>query len=256
MSQMPDGWFVDVDGDKVLVTIPAGDESGRRLLSRHEARVLRVQLHLAYLLAGGNFWTTGGGAAAPQEEPDSFSALIRDRLDLGRVEISAEKRAELLAKHRQRVERYREELERATAEQGVAAWSVDWGSPEWDVLARQARAADGGGSEDHGRLTGQLPEGWSIESAGPAVRFTVPASGVDGELELTDMEALSAGVRFIQLSAIARAARSAIEWLKDPSLESRERYRKFVDEFLDRIEDPSSGRHESEEPETGGSDEH
>ena len=46
MKFIPDGWSVDVDGNNMLVTFPAGDQSGRRLLSRHEARVLRLQLHL------------------------------------------------------------------------------------------------------------------------------------------------------------------------------------------------------------------
>jgi hypothetical protein len=51
---MPDGWSVDVDGQNVVMTFPAGDDSGRRVLSRDEARVLRYQLELAYFLAGRN----------------------------------------------------------------------------------------------------------------------------------------------------------------------------------------------------------
>ena len=31
MKFIPDGWPVDVDGNNVLVTFPAGDQSGRRL---------------------------------------------------------------------------------------------------------------------------------------------------------------------------------------------------------------------------------
>ena len=38
---------------------------------------------------------------------------IRDRMKLQRVEISEDERAELLTQHQQRVERYREEIERA-----------------------------------------------------------------------------------------------------------------------------------------------
>ena len=78
--------------DSFLVTFPAGDQSGRRLLSRHEARVLRLQLHLAYLLAGRNFWTSAAGTDATEG---------RDRMKLQRVEISEDERAELLTQHQQ-----------------------------------------------------------------------------------------------------------------------------------------------------------
>jgi hypothetical protein len=40
MKFIPDGWSVDVDGNKVLMAFLAGDQSGRRLVSRH-ARWLR-----------------------------------------------------------------------------------------------------------------------------------------------------------------------------------------------------------------------
>src|SRR6476660_4605193 len=44
MSEMPDGWSVDVDGEKVDVNFPVEGDYGRRVLSRHQARVLRTQL--------------------------------------------------------------------------------------------------------------------------------------------------------------------------------------------------------------------
>ena len=44
MSEMPDGWSVDVDGEKVVVNFPVGGDYGHRVLSRHQARVLRTQL--------------------------------------------------------------------------------------------------------------------------------------------------------------------------------------------------------------------
>ena len=44
MSEMPDGWSVDVDGEKVVVNFPVEGDYGRRVLSRHQARVLRTQL--------------------------------------------------------------------------------------------------------------------------------------------------------------------------------------------------------------------
>jgi hypothetical protein len=54
MSEMTDGWSVDVDGEKVVVNFPVEGDYGHRVLSRHQARVLRTQLHLAYLLAERN----------------------------------------------------------------------------------------------------------------------------------------------------------------------------------------------------------
>lgn len=51
---MPDGWSVDVDGEKVVVNFPVEGNYGHRVLSRHQVRVLRTQLPLAYLLAGRN----------------------------------------------------------------------------------------------------------------------------------------------------------------------------------------------------------
>ena len=133
MKFIPDGWPVDVDGNNVLVTFPAGDQSGRRLLSRHEARVLRLQLHLAYLLAGRNFWTSAAGTDATEGEADSFSALIRDRMKLQRVEISEDERAELLTPSAG-VERYREEIERAASCQTAGAKFVDWQKPEVSLV--------------------------------------------------------------------------------------------------------------------------
>ena len=43
MSEMPDGWSVDVDGEKVVVNFPVEGDYGHRVLSRHQARVLRTQ---------------------------------------------------------------------------------------------------------------------------------------------------------------------------------------------------------------------
>jgi hypothetical protein len=39
MSEMPDGWSVDVDGEKVVVNFPVEGAYGHRVLSRHQARV-------------------------------------------------------------------------------------------------------------------------------------------------------------------------------------------------------------------------
>ena len=44
MSEMPDGWSIDVDGEKVVVNFPVEGDYGHRVLSRHQARVLRPPL--------------------------------------------------------------------------------------------------------------------------------------------------------------------------------------------------------------------
>jgi hypothetical protein len=44
MSEMPDCWSVDVDGEKVVVKFPGEGAYGHRVLSRHQVRVLRTQL--------------------------------------------------------------------------------------------------------------------------------------------------------------------------------------------------------------------
>jgi hypothetical protein len=65
-------------------------------------------------------------------------------MKLKRVEISEDERAKLLAQHQQRVERYREEIERAASGQTAGAKFVDWQNPEWDVLESQAKSSDEG----------------------------------------------------------------------------------------------------------------
>ncbi|MCA2245946.1 hypothetical protein JF781_26945 [Mycobacterium sp. WUMAC-067] len=212
MSLMPNGWSVDVDVENVVVTFPTGGGVARLELSRYEARVLRFQLRLAYALAGRNVWTAGEFSERSGPESDTFGALVRDRLDLRRVEISEEERAGLWARHRQRVKRYIEQLEHDAARPETAT-SFD----DWENLKAGAQAADGGSAADMGAgLAGlgpaaQVPGGWSIELAGQLIKFVVPASGVDGEFELTDAEALAAGVRLIELSATARWVRVAME---------------------------------------------
>jgi hypothetical protein len=44
MSEMPDDWCVDANGEKVVVNFPVEGDYGHRVLSRHQARVLRTQL--------------------------------------------------------------------------------------------------------------------------------------------------------------------------------------------------------------------
>ncbi|SHU95771.1 antitoxin MazE-like protein [Mycobacteroides abscessus] len=50
MSPMPEGWSVDVDGTRVVVRAPGGPGVGF-YLDVAQARMLKKQLHLAYLIA-------------------------------------------------------------------------------------------------------------------------------------------------------------------------------------------------------------
>jgi hypothetical protein len=50
-------------GPNIFMAFADGDETGRRILTRHQTRVLREQLRLAYLLAGRNRLTRAATAA-------------------------------------------------------------------------------------------------------------------------------------------------------------------------------------------------
>jgi hypothetical protein len=67
---MPDGWSVDVDGEKVVVNFSVEGDYSHRVLSRHRARVLRTQLHLAYLFAGPNERTAEAGPSITRSDED------------------------------------------------------------------------------------------------------------------------------------------------------------------------------------------
>lgn len=56
MSPMPNGWSVDIDGTRVIVRVSSRPDDLHRLTVQ-EARWLKNQLHLAYLIAARN----GGG---------------------------------------------------------------------------------------------------------------------------------------------------------------------------------------------------
>jgi hypothetical protein len=126
MSPMPEGWSVDVDGENVVLRFPAGDDSGRLVLNRHEARVLRHQLHIAYLLAGRNRFTTVGDAAEVGEEVPAFGALISDRLHLRPVDMNSEQ----WARYQEFVQRYLGEVEHEAADPSRAVRFVDWENPD------------------------------------------------------------------------------------------------------------------------------
>jgi hypothetical protein len=57
---MPEGWSVDTDGSSVILKIPSG--AGNYVLSAGEARALKNQLHIAYLIASRREL----GAVAPE----------------------------------------------------------------------------------------------------------------------------------------------------------------------------------------------
>lgn len=69
MSPMPEGWSVDVDGTKVAVRVSGRPDDLHRLTVQ-EARWLRNQLHLAYLIAAQN-----GGSDEMQSAVDRVMDL-------------------------------------------------------------------------------------------------------------------------------------------------------------------------------------
>jgi len=212
MTMKPDGWSVDVDVENVFVTFPTGDSVARLELSQREARVLRNQLDLASLLAGRNVWSAGDFSEGSSADSVAFNALIRDRLELRRVGISDEERAELWARHRERVKLYIEQLEPDAAQPETATPLDERENPETGAQAGEVGSGTHVGARRSwlGPAT-QLPRGWRIELASQLIKFVVPASGIDGEFGLTDAEALATGVRLIQLSALARSVHVAME---------------------------------------------
>jgi hypothetical protein len=75
MNPNPDEWSVDVEGPNIIVPFASGGESGRRILTRHQTRVLREQLRLAYLLAGRNRLTRDASAVEVGDEDHELSRL-------------------------------------------------------------------------------------------------------------------------------------------------------------------------------------
>ncbi len=69
MSPMPDGWSVDVDGTRVVIRVSGRPDDLHRLTVQ-EARWLRNQLQLAYLIAAQN-----GGSDEMQSAVDRVTDL-------------------------------------------------------------------------------------------------------------------------------------------------------------------------------------
>lgn len=190
MTEMPEGWSVDVDGANIVVSFPDGDEAGRRMLSRHDARVLRVQLHLAYLLAGRNRWSAGAGPGVTSEEVAALRAVMRDHPDLLGADITYQVAAELLERFKAYVGRNLERIPPSS----MSAEPVS-----------TAPVTEAGGAT----ATSELPRGWSIRARGHEVEFIVPASAADGYFDLRIEEALAVGVAITQ-----QAERARLAWLE------------------------------------------
>ncbi|MEW5813098.1 MAG: hypothetical protein AB1925_27065 [Actinomycetota bacterium] len=190
MTEMPEGWSVDVDGANIVVSFPGGDQDGRRVLSRHDARVLRVQLHLAYLLAGRNRWSTGVELGATSEEVAALRAVMQDHPDLRGADITYQVAAEL--------------LERLKAYVGHNLERIPPSAMSAEPVSTAPVTEPGGAA-----APGELPRGWSIRARGHQVEFIVPASAADGYFDLRIEEALAVGVAITQ-----QAERARLAWLE------------------------------------------
>jgi hypothetical protein len=200
VTPIPDEWSVDVQGPNIIVAFADGDETGRRILTRHQARVMREQLRLAYLLAGRNKLTRDASAVEVGAETSSVSALIGDELHPILVDVSDEDVAQRLTEHRERRRRRAHEdddrsrleaIERtAGALTGAFQSSEDATAPEDEDDAATNAV----------RIRNRLPERWDIQPVGDSIYFGVPASAADGEFLLNQGEALAVGLLLIQLS--------------------------------------------------------
>lgn len=220
MSPMPEGWSVDVEDARILVYV-SGRPDDRFQLTIEEARTLRNQLHVAYLVAWRNSdtdvkptaserntaaesvedFSAGGVRVQPatlhgpaprptvpaDDDADSGKLLEQMREERGRaIGGSEDDNAEADATAR-RLEAIRltsgalDEVAKAYVE-GLAPLDDD------DAWARSAREGKA------------LPGRWEITAEGNGIFFNVPGSGVDGEFHLTSSEALAVGVLMIQLS--------------------------------------------------------
>lgn len=80
MSSMPAGWSVDVDGKQVIVCV-SGRPDDRFVMSVQEARTLRNQLHIAYLVAWRDVDSDSGGAPDSELGATAISAAMLPALN-------------------------------------------------------------------------------------------------------------------------------------------------------------------------------
>ena len=80
MTSMPAGWSVDVDGKEVIVCV-SGRPDDRFVMSVQEARTLRNQLHIAYLVAWRDFDSDSGGAPDSELGAPAVSAAMLPALN-------------------------------------------------------------------------------------------------------------------------------------------------------------------------------
>lgn len=115
MSQMPEGWSVDVRGAQILVHV-SGRPDDQFYLTLQEARSLRVQLHLAYLLAGRN-----------TAEVSALRKLFADHPELRADDISHDLAADLLEAYKSYVVRAVDGQAQEEAETDAGQLPRDWG---------------------------------------------------------------------------------------------------------------------------------
>jgi hypothetical protein len=90
MNLMPHGWSVDVDEANIVLTVPTGHGYAGHVVSRAEARVLKNQLHLAYLLADKARQQPLDEAAGDWETIDNNSDRLRRSIEGLAENVSAD----------------------------------------------------------------------------------------------------------------------------------------------------------------------
>lgn len=115
MSSLPEGWSVDVSGPQIVVRV-SGRPDHLFHLTLQEARLLRVQLHLAYLLAGRN-----------TAEAVRLWKLFGDHPDLRDADIFHDLAADLLEIYKSHTGRPADNPEQEDAETEPGQLPRDWG---------------------------------------------------------------------------------------------------------------------------------
>jgi len=136
MSSMPAGWSVDVEGTRIVVRVSGRPDDQFHHLTLGEARALRVQLHLAYLLAGRN-----------TAEAALLRKLFDTHPDLRDADISHDLAADLLETYKSYAGRLADNSAQEEAATEPGRLPVDWrisatGSSGEFVVP--SSAADGG----------------------------------------------------------------------------------------------------------------